>query len=1059
MKKFYSLMSLAAFALSVSAQDVITEEWEMGQFVEIDGKQYVVGRNLINNGSFSADPSTTDNVYYGWGRAKDGYTDGLGTTPELSYPASQATWNATGGYDDGAYITLSSGCGGASSETAFVGHWSISQNSDYYFGFYLKDYMAHVSSTNYKYAPVVSLAKGVHSDCSKNEDNKLFGDGAQYTTDKFVSSDDWSPVGVIFNNTEYNWLQFRFSWTNPGVGLDGFRLHKLYDATNIDKDDPKSAIAILDYMDALEAISFYVDSELAEYTSIADEAYDYVMFHQDTPLETVEEYEAATAEAKTYLINLQNTLVTISEINAQLEVMALLMNDDNPYPGIDELNEACTIYSDYVDNGLEPLDDSSTAIEYVTVALDNIKKAIEAYRFSQVPSEDNPADYSFFVSNPSFDAQGPWYVGTTPDGAQQQIMTVDGTVCWQSWCNKQNYGSLELYQDLSNLPNGYYTVSVNMTTQGGCITDQHAVAVSSLATANSPVLTDESIDVTGPAGDATGVTWETLTTEKVAVVDGKLKIGAVGHCSDEIVAARGDYRAGSFWITNFKLQYYGPLSDEDALAAYNAKVAEVQAQADTMHFAGDKAAYQAVISENSGVTTVEGIADALAAIAEAQTVAVASENKYAEVVAGTYAALQDSLQNAYGEKVGQIVKKAVDLATAEINAADATYTTMDAMTTKLRYYRDSYVPAFDAAEAVEVVDATAKAAMEGTLADEVKVLTAVDTIPGSAVLDEHIAILNNAIKVCEAADIIAAGGTDYTALITNAAINDERATGWTLRRENSDGNGAKKGQAYDDDANGYYLDSYNSTAGKLLYTAYQTIENIPNGLYELKTMNRVSGTPGAEGVYTYAIADNDTVNAVFKAIHQERMNITELGGPAAEDGGDSIAYVSDSYGSIFAKAWKDTNGGADVEPGTVEEGILGANNGHGRGWFYNTLQIEVKNHVLTIGVTNDSVFTKGHKDTDGNDCVPFSGWWFSCDNFTLTQVSAGDNEGWNPATGIEGVEDGEDADIVVRVENGTIVSNGVIYSISGARVANGSKVPAGVYVVRLGNTAKKVLVK
>lgn len=189
------------------------------------------------------------------------------------------------------------------------------------------------------------------------------------------------------------------------------------------------------------------------------------------------------------------------------------------------------------------------------------------------------------------------------------------------------------------------------------------------------------------------------------------------------------------------------------------------------------------------------------------------------------------------------------------------------------------------------------------------------------------------------------------------------------------------------------------------------------------------------------------------------MNITELGGPAAEDGGDSIAYVSDSYGSIFAKAWKDTNGGADVEPGTVEEGILGANNGHGRGWFYNSFQIEVKNHVLTIGVTNDSVFTDGHKDTDGNDSVSFSGQWLSCDNFTLTQISAGDNEGWNPATGIEGVEDEENADVVVRVENGAIVSNGVIYSISGARVANGSKVPAGVYVVRLGNTAKKVLVK
>lgn len=1049
------LFTLAAFMVASATSYVanaqrVEGDLKVGDKVTIDGKEWYVGSNLITNPSFSENPADNNNQIVGWTIA-DAYkpmytTDGGGNF----------LWFAEGGRDGGAYIQANKHTG-SSGDGSIGQRWSIQPGKRYFFSFWLAK-----NSENNQYIPVVSLTdieseKGGQHEDTANGGRMILGKNGDSSEDCLgfanYNNGDWAQTGVSFESDNFTYLQFNARWLKENsiqACFDDFYLAELFDPDVTQPED----IATLEYVGALATIGAWADNNLAEYGGLYDEISDWMMEHENPEGTTVEEIQAEKLVANQKLETMKEALKNVAAYEQLLEKASDLLNTTE-YAGIDEFNAALSdVYTPYQEDGYVPEGDV-LASEYIVTMVANLEKTINDYLFSQNYSEDEPADYSFMISNPSFDAQGPWYVGTTPDGAQQQIMTVDGTVCWQSWCAKQDYGSLELYQDLSNLPNGYYTVSVNMTTQGGCITDQHAVAISSLATANSPVLTDESIDVSIPAGEATGVTWETLTTEKVAVVDGKLKIGAIGHCSDEIVAARGDYRAGSFWVTDFKLQYYGPLSDEDALAAYNAKVAEVQAQADTMHFAGDKAAYQAVISENGGVTTVEGIADALAAIVEAQTAAVASENKYAEVVAGTYAGLQDSIQNAYGEKVGQIVKKAVDLATAEINAADATYTTMDAMTAKLRYYRDSYVPAFDAAEAVEVVDATAKAAMEGTLADEVKVLTAVDTIPGAAVLDEHIAILNNAIKVCEAADIIAAGGTDYTALISNPTVEGE--SGWTFIRIEGNTN-VGNGQNYDD-SNSNYLDSWNGTAGKLRYTAYQTIENIPNGVYEIKTMNRVSGTPGAEGVYTYAIADNDTVNAVFKAIHKEQMNITKYGGPTNAEGGDSIAYVEAEYGSIFAEAWEATNGGADVEPGTVEEGILGANNGHGRGWFYNSFQIEVKNHVLTIGVTNDSVFTDGHKDTDGNDCVPFSGQWLSCDNFTLTQISAGDNEGWNPATGIEGVEDEENADVVVRVENGTIVSNGVIYSISGARVANGSKVPAGVYVVRLGNTAKKVLVK
>ena len=57
---------------------------------------------------------------------------------------------------------------------------------------------------------------------------------------------------------------------------------------------------------------------------------------------------------------------------------------------------------------------------------------------------------------------------------------------------------------------------------------------------------------------------------------------------------------------------------------------------------------------------------------------------------------------------------------------------------------------------------------------------------------------------------------------------------------------------------------------------------------------------------------------------------------------------------------------------------------------------------------------------------------------------------WNVPDGVNGMN---------IEENGAIIANGEIYSISGSRVANGTKVPAGVYIVRQGKTAKKVLVK
>jgi hypothetical protein len=86
----------------------------------------------------------------------------------------------------------------------------------------------------------------------------------------------------------------------------------------------------------------------------------------------------------------------------------------------------------------------------------------------------------------------------------------------------------------------------------------------------------------------------------------------------------------------------------------------------------------------------------------------------------------------------------------------------------------------------------------------------------------------------------------------------------------------------------------------------------------------------------------------------------------------------------------------EAAPGLEAEwAILAANDGKGRGWFHNKLQITVTDHQLTVGVTNDSIFTAGLTDTDGNPTVPFTGTWFSANDFKLVMLSEGDNTGWS----------------------------------------------------------------
>lgn len=1067
MKKLLSLAAiLAVSATSYVARAQMTDQaLQLGDtVVDESGRQWLVGENIVNNPSFD-DIDENGNITSWY--TSDGYAQMKSTDF-----GGKFAWYETGGYDGGAYIS-STTSETASSSGSISNRWTLEPRARYYFSFYLNNYR-----TSNQYIPIISLTSVRSEKGGQNEYGEtgktLLGKNGDDDSDSsygYGVSDpngNWAKTAIFFDSEEYTYLQFNARWLGT-IGFDGFYLARLYDAETTSPD----LLAELVLQGAIDQA--YVTLEkfgAKEWTGVYGEFEEKIMATEGLLGSDEETMKQATIDIRSIREHYDSIYTEAENYETLILKAENLINQTDFYPGINELSDAYYAAMDILSNG--------TSTDIVN-GIATLNQAIEDYYYSQTYSDEAPADYTFLVSAPQFcieeaeptvidnvfsypnvanytngqsnsdsSSEG-WYKGAFTAG-DQRLNYVQQRMCWNAWAT--SFDEVSINQDITGVPNGYYTVSADLITQAGCVTDQRVYAKSSLDEAESTPMNAD--NVSWMVDEPYAGTWETLTSAKVMVSDGKITIGAKGtgdteHVPTEFGGTNEDYRRGWFCVTNFKLNYYGPLSEEDAKAAFEKKIAEVQAQCDTMTFKADKAVYQDSINKYKNASTMEEMNAGLAALAEAQTVAVASIEKQISVKSGITAALTDSIDNgAYEGDYLTMATKFRDCMLAEINAEDATYTEMDSIVQILYTFRDSYIPTLVEARALVVTDSEAKAVLDKNINDQVADFTTIESLPLQTKVEKYVAALEKAIAECEALNLYQSGSKDYTSMIVNPGLDDSSsssATGWTV----SLGGGntyTGGGQQVDGNTSGRYLDSWNGTAGALLYNAYQTIENLPNGTYKLEAMTRTSGDKGA---YLYAMADEDSTTTKLSLIELETMNITELGGPYNSEGEDSIGVVMDTYGSIFADLYKRTDGGATAE-GAQADTLL-AHDGKGYGWHYTNLEIEVKNHVLTIGVTTDSVFTMQY----GGE--PFTGTWFSADNFTLKMIAEGDNTDWNPTTGITTPEAATDDELEIKVVNGTIVSNGEIYSLSGARVASGSKVPTGVYIVRLGNQSKKVLVK
>ena len=884
------------------------------------------------------------------------------------------------------------------------------------------------------------------------------------------SDTQWTKHVIEFIPTAEFSMQFGFeseegSGKNPFLCLDGIKLYKIGEA-----DRAELLAADINEL-AEECQSLANEASSAGYNGLAAFLTDYVMEIEDLVSGDADEMEEALKVVNAKMVEIRSAIAEMKKVNAVLTKMDNLLKNTN-FAGKAVLEDAYNVILGYKQNVPE---EGTDVVAQILGAVEEANAAIRAYYLSQEASEETPADYTIFVQHPWFinaEAEpvmedGLWvfplqydeegadrYVEGSKDspdlnaegwvingisGGDQRLNWQRGRSCWNAW-NSGFTGVLSVGQTITDLPNGYYTVSADLITQASCVTDQHVYAQSTIdKKISSATLTTEGWDES---------VWETVSmtaADKILVVDGKLTIGAEGTGS-------GEGSAGWFCASNFKLSYLGAASESEMKAvvktAYDAKLVEAMEFAQSMHLAADKKTLNDSIDKCTAINDAD--TDYMLKSIETLTVAIAnaktSEAKYLDyfpaqetidenpdivkdkVMLWVNALLNDeevSGHDAFGVSA-PIAQFAYNYVKAWVASEEATYTEMDATVELLKNYVNTYAPAYRAAN--EVAGASkeiGKKILQDMMAEHVAVLTS--AMQTKTTVESMTKQLNEAVAIVNKQNIFEDGDAiDYTAYIMNP--NAEALEGWDIVIGNGDGNGQKNGQWFDGSGTRYF-DSYHSQdvnneetgetthIGLIGFKASQLVKDLPNGTYKVGVYTR---TP-AEGAYIFAgVADT-----TFVEIPLSYYNDEESG---------ELVVASDKFGPIWEAAKEAVESGNYTDE---EYSIYNANGSQGRGWKHQEIEnVVVNNHELFIGTMCGT--------SESQTAKVFGGNWYSVGGWTLTLVAKGDNTGWEgPVTGVDTVN------TVKPMASG-------IYTITGVKV---NKLQRGLNIIVNNGKAQKVLVK
>lgn len=579
--------------------------------------------------------------------------------------------------------------------------------------------------------------------------------------------------------------------------------------------------------------------------------------------ETVAEYEEGIAKLKAVVENykkyysdakLLSRLVSLSEQNS--EVYA--------YPGLDTFKAAIAKARSIVDEGKDGGDFVTTTGADYSQALVDLAKARADYAMSQ-EKVNGAWDFLTVVADPffCFPKYNPTYDASTNQwipnnivlngenglkgwsdtmesdavyNSEDHVRTTDihnppssgegteytwyqyGTNYWTSFAYYYNHAftsvkhwsGLEtngcgVKQNLSNLPNGYYSVKgMGMTWNNDWSAATPADLGIAITSGGTRVRSQETTTTSGWwIGNTNTSGWNYYSTDMIEVTDGKATVEFFAN------------GFGSF--TGMQLLYYGENPDFTALMAD--KIAKAKAAAELLQLQGDKTYVMGIL--NQIPATIEGkeVYDNVKALLADAEAYISAANSYLTANDATqgFETLKNQLNERYAadETFRAAVEAAIDAATLHTfdiyNEPATTYEDVVTLNSDLNAYKhyfttvDNYKAADTSEELATLVNQQV-AEMAGTYADAAAIEAYENALAG--VYNKNILKNLNMDAASEAKPV------DATVLLINPQFNDGK-TGW-------DGDFTVDGTLKN-------AERYNAN----LYMS-QTLRNLPAGAYEIQ---------------------------------------------------------------------------------------------------------------------------------------------------------------------------------------------------------------------------------
>ena len=694
-------------------------------------------------------------------------------------------------------------------------------------------------------------------------------------------------------------------------------------------------------------------------------------------------------------------LLTQTPVNGAYNFSATINNPffcDNEYTPTWDAEANCYKYNDEIEN------------TYATIQEQDYKAALS----------NNP-DWIDFASNVAItqkDVEGQWVINTTTwHGSGFDAITMQHSYTAIGGWTASPTGNAEImYQTITGLPNGYYSMSGLMCNAGAEVSPLQYVFIEADGVTEKANLTQKGDPWWGGGRDVWRQSvWQKLNTNMVYVSDGKAKIGS---SSDAFYATTG-----------FQLYYYGENPDFDLILAPS--IAAVKSSIETLLFAGDKAAANAILAQiPETVDSQEAYQKALATIAEASDYVVAANNAvnaFNNNTLDAFSKLAESYEEGTDENAIVVQAYITALGVGE-NETD-TYHTAEAVAADY----DAYVLYLAyLGEAKKIDDAD----VASVIAEQVAYLK--DNYADAAQLEQFKILLSAPYNKAVIASIGGAGATenapaDATALIVNPTFN-EGTKGWN--GELTVDNELKNAERYNTDfdvhqtiynlpagayritVNAFYRDGdMQSAYNNWIYIAYEDVESWENANVVL-----YANTSGSE---TATVIQSIATARYYEPSFTEYISEWRVAEEGDEHGDDVLepvyTYIDMDNIAFPFDAKVDDLGNVFYFPNSMRgaEAVFSKNDGN----YLNTVTVMVaEGESLTFGLKKNT--------TVGND-------WCMFDNFRLEYLG----------TAVP-------TSITTKPTDSAVSA---VYSVSGVR-QNGLQ--KGVNIVKMSdNTVRKIFVR